>query len=190
MPELMRLILTRHEPIRGVPEHLKSALGAAASMLMIGALAEVTGLPLLVAPLGATAVILFGYPGSALAQPINIFGSYFVATIIGVAVALFFGDVWWASAGAVGLTLFLMQTLRITHPPAGAIPVLASAMHEDSTRLFITLLVGCVGILVMAIIVHRLPPRRRYPAPKPGIPVQTPVLEESRMSEPAAVDRP
>ena len=93
--------------------------------------------------------------------------------------------------GAVGLTLFLMQTLRITHPPAGAIPVLASAMHEDSTRLFITLLVGCLGILVMAIIVPgRLPPRRRYPAPKPGIPVQTPVLEESRMSEPAAFDRP
>ena len=76
------------------------------------------------------------------------------------------------------------------HIAATPIPVLASAMHEDSTRLFITLLVGCVGILVMAIIVHRLPPRRRYPAPKPGIPVQTPVLEESRMSEPAAFDRP
>lgn len=188
MHELIRLIFTRHEPVRGVEEHLKSALGAAAAMLLIGALAQFTGLPLLVAPLGATAVILFGYPGGALAQPLNIFGSYLVATIIGVATALLFGDAWSASAIAVGLTLFLMQTLRITHPPAGAIPVLASAMHDESTMLFITLLVGCLGLLVMALFVHALPPRRTYPAPKPGVPVQTPV-PAAQMSEPVPVER-
>lgn len=175
MTEVIRLIFTRHEPVRGLGEHLKSALGATAAMLLMGALAQLTGLPLLVAPLGATVVILFGYPGSALAQPINVFGSYLLATIIGVAASLLVGSVWWAAAPAVGLALFGMQTLRITHPPAGAIPVLALAMQDDSELLFITLLVGCLGLLALALLVHYLPPRRRYPAPKPGMPVQTPV---------------
>ncbi|RYG24816.1 MAG: HPP family protein, partial [Burkholderiales bacterium] len=76
-------------------------------------------------------------------------------------------------APAVGLSLFGMQTLRITHPPAGAIPVLALQMQGDSATLFVTLLVGCLGMLLLALIVHRLPPRRIYPAPHPGLPVQT-----------------
>ena len=81
------------------------------------------------------------------------------------------------AAPAVGLALFGMQTLRITHPPAGAIPVLALQMPGDSATLFVTLLGGSMGMLLLAVVVHRLPPRRVYPAPLPGLPVQTPAKE-------------
>lgn len=178
MRDHLALFFTRHEPTRGHIEHLKSALGAVAAILLIGALAQMTALPLLVAPLAATSVIVFGYPGGTLAQPINVFGSYLITTIIGCAAALFAPDMWWVAAPATGLAIFLMQSLRITHPPAGAIPVLAIAMHEKSLFLFVTLLVGSIGILTIALVVHALPPRRRYPAPKPGVPVQTPVSEQ------------
>lgn len=177
MPPFLRTLLTRHEPVRTIGEHAKSALGAVAAILAIGALAYVTALPLLLAPLGATAVILFGYPGGALAQPINVFGGYLLATVVGVATAMVFPGQWWMAAPAVGLTLFGMQTLRITHPPAGAIPVLVLQMPGDSGTLFMTLLVGCVGMLALAIGVHWLPPRRVYPAPHPGLPVQTPAKD-------------
>ena len=180
MAPFLRTLLTRHEPVRDVAEHAKSALGAVAGILAIGALAYVTSLPLLLAPLGATAVILFGYPGAALAQPVNVFGGYLLATVVGVGTAMLFPGQWWMAAPAVGIALFGMQTLRVTHPPAGAKPVLALQMPGDSAVLFVTLLVGCVGMLVLAIVVHRLPPRRVYPAPHPGLPVQAPAGDQPK----------
>ena len=180
MPSFVRTLLARHEPVRNVSEHAKSALGAIIAIFAIGELAALTALPLLLAPLGATAGILFGYPGGALAQPVNVFGGYLLATVVGVATAVVFPGQWWMAAPAVGLTLFGMQTLRITHPPAGAIPVLALEMPGDSATLFVTLLVGCLGMLVLAVIVHRLPPRRVYPSPHPGLPVQTPVTDDEK----------
>lgn len=174
MRHFFDVIFTRHEPVRGLAEHGKSALGAVAGILLIAWLAQLTELPLLLAPLGATAVILFGYPGGTLAQPINIFGSYLIATIIGVTTALLAPSHWWLAAPAVGLALFLMQTLRVTHPPAGATPIVALLSPEDSATLFVTLLVGCVAMVALAMVWHYLPPRRRYPAEHPGVPVQEP----------------
>lgn len=172
MPDL-RQLLTRHEPHRGFAEHSKSAVGAAIAMLLIGGLAALTGLPLLIAPLGASAVLVFGYPGAALAQPINVFGAYLIATIIGAATAALFPNVVWAAAVAVGLALFGMQTLRVTHPPAGAVPLVAAATPHECGLLFATLLVSSIAMIGFALLFHRLPPRRRYPAEHPGMPVQT-----------------
>ncbi|MGB3503296.1 MAG: HPP family protein [Mesorhizobium sp.] len=167
------LFLTRHEPVRGLAEHLKSAVGATLAMLMIGGLAQLIELPLMIAPLGATAVLVFGYPGSALAQPLNVFGAYLVATVFGVLAAAIFPGVVWAVAVAVGLTLFGIQTLRITHPPAGAVPLVAAATPGDCGVLFVTLLVSSAGMVALALVFHALPPRRRYPAAHPGLPVQS-----------------
>ncbi len=70
--------------------HLKSGAGSAIGLSGVGALSSLTELPLLIAPLGATVVLLFGQPASPLAQPINIFGGYLFATIVAVAAALSF----------------------------------------------------------------------------------------------------
>lgn len=56
----------------------------------------------MVAPLGASTVLLFGHPRSPLAQPRNL--------VVGL---------------AVGLTIALGQALRCLHPPAGAVALLA-----------------------------------------------------------------
>ena len=88
----LRTFTTRHEPKGAHKLHVKSGLGAMLGIGAIGGLATLTGLPLLIAPLGATVVLLFGHPGSPLAQPINIFGGYLLATILGVAAALAFPE--------------------------------------------------------------------------------------------------
>lgn len=172
MKRFIPLIFTRHEPVRSFSEHAKSALGAMISMLLIGVLAKAIDLPLLVGPLGATAVLLFGYPGAALAQPLNIFGAYLVATIVSVIVMMLFPGEYIGVAIGVGATLFAIQTLRITHPPAGAVPMLAAAAPHDCAVLFVTLLVSTLGMVAFALVWHYLPPRRRYPAEHPGMPVQ------------------
>ena len=133
----------------------------------VGGLATLTGLPLLIAPLGATVVLLFGHPGSPLAQPINIFGGYLLATILGVAAALTFPGVWWIAAIAVGAAIAGMLMFRITHPPAGAIPLVALAAPLQSATLFGTILVSCISLVAIALVHHRLPPRIAYPKPLP-----------------------
>jgi CBS-domain-containing membrane protein len=120
---------------------------------------------LLIAPLGATAVLLFGQPASPLAQPINIFGGYLLATVIAVTAALAFPGLWLAAAIAVGLAIAVMLALRVTHPPAGAVPLVALAAPTQSASLFVTILVACVSLVGLALVHHRIPPRVQYPRP-------------------------
>lgn len=146
---------------------MKSGAGAVIGIGAVGGLAALTDLPLLIAPLGATVVLLFGQPASPLAQPMNIFGGYLLATILGVAAALAFPGLWWVAAIAVGAAIAGMLMLRVTHPPAGAIPLVALASPLQSTSLFVTILLSCVSLVVLALVHHRLPPRVQYPRPLP-----------------------
>jgi CBS-domain-containing membrane protein len=159
--------IVRHEPNGRAVSHLKSGIGAVIGIAGVGALSSLTGLPLLIAPLGATVVLLFGQPASPLAQPINIFGGYLLATIIGVAVALAFPGLLWVAAVAVGAAIAGMLVLRITHPPAGAIPLVALASPASSASLFVTILISCVSLVALALVHHRIPPRVQYPRPLP-----------------------
>ena len=159
----IRTFTARHEPSGLLLSHVKSGTGAIVGMSLVGVLASVTGLPLLIAPLGATAVLLFGQPASPLAQPMNIFAGYLVATLIGVGAALAFPGVWAGAAIAVGLSIVLMATLRVTHPPAGAVPLVATAAPYQGSTLFIVVLLGCISLLTLAVVHHWIPPRVQYP---------------------------
>lgn len=163
----IRHFTARHEPSGQFLSHLKSGAGAVIGIGAVGGLSSATSLPLLIAPLGATAVLLFGQPASPLAQPMNIFGGYLMATILGVAAALAFPGVWWVAAIAVGVAIAGMLILRITHPPAGAVPLVALASPVQSASLFLTILIACVSLVGLALLHHRLPPRVDYPRPLP-----------------------
>ena len=167
--------------------HLKSGAGAALGLALVGVLARLTGWPLLIAPLGATVVLLFGHPASPLAQPANVFGGYLLATILGVVAATAFPGLWGVAAVAVGLALAAMLALRITHPPAGAVPLVAMAGPEDSVILFPALLLASISLVALAVLLHRLPPQVSYPRPLPpgsGLP---PAAPSAMLTEPRPV---
>lgn len=159
----IRTLTARHEPKGQMISHVKSGSGAIVGLAAVGGLASVTGLPMLIAPLGATAVLLFGQPASPLAQPINIFAGYFIATLIGVAAAMAFPGLWEVSAVAVGVSIALMLMFRVTHPPAGAIPLVATATPYQGSTLFIVVLLSCISLLLLALVHHWIPPRAQYP---------------------------
>jgi len=161
----IRPYLARHEPQASLLGHVKSGTGAMAGMALVGGLALLTDLPLLMAPLGATAVLVFGQTTSPLAQPANIFFGYLLATVIGVAAAMLLPGAWWGAAIAVGISIALMLSFRVTHPPAGALPLVAMAAPHQSMMLFLTVLLGCTALVALAVVHHRLPPRRAYPKP-------------------------
>lgn len=142
---------------------MKSGVGAIVGMGAISGLSMATDMPLLIAPLGATAVLLFGQPASPLSQPVNVFGGYVLAAAIGVGAAQVFPGAWWAAAIAVGVVIAAMLALRVTHPPAGAIPLVASATPFQGNMLFGAVLIGSVSLVALALLHHRIPPRHDYP---------------------------
>lgn len=156
-------LLGRHEPGVSFGLNLKQGIGALFAILTLGVLLDRTGLPLLIAPFGASTLLLFGRPSSPLAQPANLFGGYLIsATMAFLSVELFPG-VLWATAISLAATLMLMSALRLTHPPAGAIPLIAFSGALDLWTLIEAVAVGSVTLMCLALIYHRIPPRQTYP---------------------------
>lgn len=166
MHPLIDRFIARHEPRNDWRVHAKSATATAAAVTLIGYLAALTGLPLLLAPLGPTALVIFGQPHSPNAQPINIFAGYFIGTTMAVLAMSVVPEPFWLATLCVGLSMLIMLVLRVTHPPAAAVPLLAYSGRVDAITLFVVLFAACLLLVVLGTILHRLPPQKqRYPLP-------------------------
>jgi CBS-domain-containing membrane protein len=163
MPQKLRHLLVRHDPVAPVTTALKAGAGKALGLGAVAGLGAATGLPLLMAPLGASAVIALVLPTAPVAQPINMLGGYLVCTLIGIGVALALPHSWWAVALGAGLALAAMLLLRVTHPPAGAMPILAQTASVPPFEFLVIAATGALLLIVIATLYHRLPPRTDYP---------------------------
>ena len=156
----------RHEPKGSQVMHLKSGIGAIIGLTMVGAIVALTGYPMLIAPLGATAVLLFAQPGSPLAQPANVFGGYALAVVLAaIAILLWPEHHWWVATICVGVVIAAMLVFRVTHPPAGAVPLVAVAGPIAPGTLAGAVMAGATCLVAVAVLHHRLPPRISYPKP-------------------------
>ena len=122
----------------------------------------------LIASMGASAVIIFAIPGSPLAQPWSFVGGQMLSALVGVLAAHCVGDVALASALAVGLSVFLMLVLRCLHPPGAATalaPVLSGLQTPlpDFEFLLAPVAINVGLMLIMALVINRLILRRDYP---------------------------
>lgn len=164
MPPNWKAFFTRHEPSCGsLLVGLKSGTGGMLGMGIVGAAAAFTSLPFLIAPFGASAVLLFGHPSTPLAQPANVLGGYAVAALVGLIFALLFPGAWWAAAMGVGLAILVMLLLRVSHPPAGAVPILMVVATSDPLQLVGIVLGGSLALVAVASLYHLIPPRHVYP---------------------------
>ena len=120
---------------------------------------EKTGI--LVASMGASAVLLFVVPSSTMAKSWPFAAGQMISALVGIYVAHYEADFVRASALAVGLSVLLMLLLRCLHPP-GAATALASIHNTVNTDLpdfsFLLMPVGInvVIMLMIALLVNRL----------------------------------
>lgn len=166
-------------PIRA-QEALRAGLGAALGVAACGAAvrALVDGRlspePLLVAPLGASAVLMFAIPASPLAQPRAVIGGNVLAGCVGLACAVLIPQPLLAAAAAVGLAVALMALLGCLHPPGGAVALgaaLAGAAHEPLSLAYPLVPVGLgSALLVAAAMAHGRLTGRSYPHRVPASP--------------------
>ncbi len=121
----------------------------------------------LVAPFGATSVLLFAVPNSPLAQPWSAIVGNTLAALVGVAVCLMVPDPALRIALAVGLAITATILCRAVHPPAGAVAMTA-AMSPDAVQhlgfwfALTPIALGTTALVVIAAFYARLT-GRRYP---------------------------
>lgn len=112
----------------GKRERILSCIGAAVGLFgteWICRYALGASSPWFIAPMGASAVLLFAAPASPLAQPRAIIVGNLVSALIGVAVASHWGNSGVAAGLAVSLSIAAMFGLRCLHPPSGAVALCA-----------------------------------------------------------------
>jgi CBS-domain-containing membrane protein len=143
---------------------LWSWIGAALGIGIVAALAAATGTPLLMAPFGATCVLVFGLPDSPLAQPRSIVGGHLLSSFVGLAFLHVLGSGPWSMALAVPTAIAAMQLTRTVHAPAGANPLLIIASGADWDFLITPVLAGSLLLVATAAVVNNLSGARRYPA--------------------------
>lgn len=95
----------------------------------------------------------------------NVIGGHVVATLVGLLLRLIFPNEWWAVAIAVGLAIGMMAALRITHPPAGADPLVVFSTDPGFGFLLFPVLTGAIALVCVATAFHKLT-RTAYPTGK------------------------
>lgn len=156
---------------------LGAGLGVGLTLLFCAGLPlQASDLPIIVAPLGASAVLAFAVPSSPLAQPWPVIGGNIVSTLIGVAAFNLFPQTAVAAAVAVGGAILVMSLLRCLHPPGGAAAltaVIGSQSVHDAGFAFAFTPVGInsITLALLAVAYHRVT-AGNYPhraaAPPPG----------------------
>lgn len=124
------------------------------------------GAGLLVASMGASAVLLFSAPEAPLSQPWNLLAGQVTSALVGVTCARVLGTGWDSASAAVAGAIALMAVLDCTHPPGGATALSAvvggPAVTDLGYQYVLTpVAINSILILSSAVVFHR--PKRAYP---------------------------
>lgn len=169
---ILHILGVEHHPVSHT-ERLVAGVGAFVGILAVFLTSTFfisdSGSYLVVASMGASAVLLFAVPHGALSQPWPLFGGHVISAIIGVASFKLIPNELVAAPLAVGLAVSAMHYLRCIHPPGGATALSAVVGGAEIKALayeFVVtpVLLNVLAILVTAIAFNFVFAWRRYPA--------------------------
>jgi CBS-domain-containing membrane protein len=116
----------------------------------------------LIPPFGASMVLVMGVHESPLAQPKNILFGHVLSALSGVVIFALLGSSPLSLGIAVALSVFVMASLNIIHPPAGANPIIAILGGKGIGFVLMPVAIGAIFIVIFAIIYNRII-GRNYP---------------------------
>ncbi|MEB3190369.1 MAG: HPP family protein [Snowella sp.] len=152
-----------YQPRFSYAQVLLSWFGSFVGIAMLAYLSAYSHYPLIAAPMGATAVLVFGVPDSPLAQPRNVIGGNFWGAFIAILCVQTLGTAPWVMALAVATTIKCMKLTRTIHPPSGAV-ALVGVMSGVSWKFLLTpVLVGSLIIVGWTFVFNNTAPGRTYP---------------------------
>ncbi len=173
-----RLLLGIEHNTTSHAEKLLSTLGALIAISLVLYIsfrfsaprgAGIYGNNLIVASMGASAVLLFAVPHGALSQPWPLLGGHLLSAFIGVSCRELLPPHILTAGVAVGLSVGVMYYLRCIHPPGGATALTAVIGGDEVYKLgyqflLSPVLINVIAILLVAIAFNAFFAKRRYPA--------------------------
>lgn len=162
-----------------------SALGAFLGIAMVYAVSfwylDQQGALLMVASMGASAVLLFAVPHGAFSQPWPLVAGHLISAFIGISCYRLLGETPFAAPLAVSLSVVAMHYGRCLHPPGGGTALIAvigsDAVHGMGYQLmFYPIGINLAAILAVAVLYNSPFPWRRYP----GYLAARPIASDSR----------
>ncbi|MYM28937.1 CBS domain-containing protein [Duganella sp. CY15W] len=156
-------------------EQFRAAFGALCGILLTAIVSQLLlrsthAAAFLVAPIGASSVLLFALPASPLAQPWSVIGGNVISGLAGVACVRWFGDslpLPVLAGLACGSAIAAMFFMRCLHPPGGAVALTTviggPAVHAAGFEfVLLTVLADSILLVLMAITYNNLT-GRSYP---------------------------
>jgi len=158
-----------------------ACLGALLGISAVAGLSALLGAPIdvtamIVAPMGASAVLLFAIPASPLSQPWPVIGGNIVSALAGIVAFRLTSDIWIAAGLGVSLAMLSMSLLRCLHPPGGGTALLAvvggSAVHDAGLGFaFWPVALNAILLVATGLIFHQLS-GHSYPHKAEVVPVE------------------
>lgn len=148
----------------------RSALGAGLGLGLAGLALPAAGLGWLIAPFGATAVLVYAVPNSPLAQPWSVVIGNSLSALVALAVLAALPHQTWAVPLAVALAIAAMAVARALHPPGGAVALLVALGGGGSALPVLGTVAAGSALLVLFGILWNRALGRVYPFRQPAQP--------------------
>lgn len=156
-------------------EIFRSAAGAGAALWATGMVAALIpqdpSVPFLIAPLGASAFLLFAVPNSPLAQPWSAIAGNLLSALVALVLVRLLPDPRLAAPLAVAGAVIAMTLARAMHPPGGAVALLIALTAGANTPLPPSFALRPVALdtllLVLLAIGYNRATGRKYPFRQP-----------------------
>lgn len=146
-------------------EEIEAAVGIFLGIGMVALVSKSIDDNLLLAPFGATSIIVFLKYDSEFAQPRNIILGYLITSIVGVLTVYILGHNWFAYALSVSSAMLIKVEYNAVHPPSAAMLIILIQIKESTMigYLIYEAMPGLILLVAVAIIYNRYILHKDYP---------------------------
>jgi len=146
-----------------LPRLAAAWLGSVLAMGLIALTAQESGQSLILGSFGASCVLVFGFPELPFSQPRHVLLGHLLSSAVGLVFLHGLGPGPLSLAAATATAIALMMAARCVHPPAGSNPVIVFLLQPGFSFLLAPTVLGCLLLLLTALIFNNLGKGRRYP---------------------------
>ncbi|MEH7117173.1 HPP family protein [Neobacillus vireti] len=139
-----------------------SALGGLIAIITIGFVAVYSGYPMVLAPLGASCVLVFGAHKGPLSQPRPVIGGHLFSTTSAIMIWSILGNSLFTIGLVLAIVLIIMTITKTVHPPAAASAFVA-VNSQAGWGLLISVVICTVLLVLLSTIFNNLFQKRQYP---------------------------
>ncbi len=123
---------------------------------------------MVLASMGASALLVFAVPHSPMAQPWPVMGGHLISALLGICCARWMDSPALAAAVAVGLSVYVMSWLDCLHPPSAATAMIAVLGGPQIRALgwqfcYEVVATNVFVLVLLALAINYLIRNRRYP---------------------------